>query len=722
MSNIFDFIIIGSGCAGSVIAGRLAEIKDYRILILEAGQDNSQESTNPNMTEWDKALTKIPAFSTAINSRYNHMPDGSLAVCKSLDSYTTTPQGNANGDSADIPNKIYSYPRGNGAGGSTNHNALVYGRGDPLVYDRIAEYVQDPVWSYNNILPYYKKMETYNVPDETPGIHGHDGWLQIRQTGDITVDLRQEFIDAITSTPENIPLRTDPNDPSQIAGVYICQEQVTNDAIRCNAYESLLKPKLQTQSNIEIKFNCTVEKVITQDSRAVGVLVYEKAFLQNANTSGNMVVNNTTVIVPNKNFPPVSRYFATKEVIICAGALITPQILMLSGIGPRQHLTDVGIEVVKDLSGVGQNLMDHMESNLIYSLDPSKILWSWQATYFKLFSPGWETSPYASQIQTFGKDSFSEVPTNAVSLICDWYADGVVGPQPYAPTVHTHLINGCYYDFCKEFHLPNGDDYQAFQHSKDTAMPNPDGNGAFSNSIQTGKEEMINQMFDVNNPLVLMNYLTENYPIDINTLGSIRLNSKDCREQPIIDLNLWADDAALERLALTIQKFREIMRKPEMLFYSKSGVYDNDYELWPGIEYKTIPKLKEFVRCHQAYGHHVAGTARMGSKNDDGAVLDSRCRVRGIKGLRVVDASIYTAPNLHEYNPSCGIYMMAEVAADFIKAEYPVPVPVPVPPTPIAGRGKYQDNPNAGNARISKAICGSVINCQKYQNYMLWRK
>jgi choline dehydrogenase-like flavoprotein len=120
MSNIYDFIIVGSGAAGSVVAARLSEVSKYKILILEAGQDNSQNSTNPNITEWDKALTKIPSFSPVINSRYNRQPDFSLSVCKSLDSFTTTPQGDD-----PVLNKTYSYPRGNGAGGSTNNNALV---------------------------------------------------------------------------------------------------------------------------------------------------------------------------------------------------------------------------------------------------------------------------------------------------------------------------------------------------------------------------------------------------------------------------------------------------------------------------------------------------------------------------------------------------------------------------------------------------------------------
>lgn len=712
MSNVFDFIIVGSGAAGSVVAARLSEVAEYKILILEAGQDNSQNSTNPNMNDWDKALTKIPSFSPVINSRYNHQPDGTLEVCKSLDSFTTTPQG----DDLTL-NKTYSYPRGNGAGGSTNHNALVYGRGDPNIYNNIASYVNDSVWSYDNILPYYKKMETYNVPDGEPGIHGYDGWLKIRQTGPIDMDLRQELIDSITQV-DSIPLRTDPNDPAQIAGVYICQEQVTQDAIRCNAFESLLYPKMQAQTNITMKFNTLVKNVIIQNSKAVGVVTYEKEFLQQCNTSGNTVTSQTgngTVEIPDKLFPISTRYYATKEVILCAGALATPQILMLSGLGPKDHLTEMGIDVIKDIDGVGKNLMDHMESNLIYRLDPSKFIWSWQATYLKL-NTDYSSSLYKDQIDLYGKTNWSEVPTNGVSVMLDWYSESVIPDiATVPPNIHVHAVNGCYYDFCKEFPLtfPAGDNYQLSQHQYDDWMPNSDGDATFSHSATSGKQYMINKMFDPNDPYVLLDFLTENFPIpDTSKLGSIRLSSTDCRDQPIIDLKLWQDDDACFRLADAILKLRDIMSKSPMKDLLLTGGVDP--ELYPGTAYDTREKLADYIKIHQAYGHHVAGTARMGSDSDTGSVIDSRLRVKGIKGLRVVDASIYPAPYLHAYNPSCGIYMMAEVASDFIKKEYYIP---PIPVVSI-GRGNYQSNPNAGNSRIAKSICGTVNNCQGYQDYM----
>ena len=672
MSNIYDFIIIGAGCAGSVVAARLSEISKFKILILEAGQDNSQKSDLISMNVWDKTLDEIPSLSATLNARYNKTPNGNLSVCKSLDSYTTTPQGDAK------LNKIYSYPRGNGAGGTTQHHALVHGRGDPNVYNSIATYVNDKIWTYDSVLPYYKKMENYNVPGADPNIHGNDGWLNIRQSGDINTDLRKEMITAITETSENIPFRKDPNDPSQIAGVSFCEEQVTKDGIRCNAYESLLYPKLKSQKNIKIKFNALVKNVIIKNDKAVGVIVYEKPFLQHANTSGNYVVDytgNGNIQIPNKDLPDSTIYYASKEVIICAGAIVTPQILMLSGLGPKEHLKELGIEVIKDISGVGQNLMDHMESNLIYRMDPSKIIWSWQATFIKKYIAGYSTSKIKDKIDLFAKDKWSDVPTNAVSLMLDWYSEPIT-KQPDSsvqpPDIHIHVVNGITYDFNKEFPLtfPDGDNYQLVQHQNDDWMPNSDGNATFSNSAPNGKQFMMDKMFDANDPYVLLDFLAENLPIpEASKLGSIKLSSTDCRVQPIIDLKLWTDDDALTRLAKSIIKTRKIMNSSAIKDYLINGD-PIVAEICPGANYDTIEKLKEYIKIHQSYGHHISGTARMGNDTDTGAVLDSRLKVRGIKGLRVIDASIYPAPYLHAFNPSCGIYMMAEVASDFIKKEY----------------------------------------------------
>lgn len=720
MENVYDFIIIGAGAAGSVVAARLSENKDYKILILEAGQDNSQQSTNPNMTPWDKALTSIPAFSGILNHRYNNYypdPSNSLTVAKSLDSLTTIPQGPEG-----ILNKTYSYPRGNGAGGSTNMNALVYGRGDPNIYNDIANYVNDPIWSYENILPYYKKMETYNVPNPEPGIHGYNGWLQIRESGPLTVDLRQELIDSMTQV-ENIPLRNDPNDPAQLAGVHVCQEQVTNNGIRCNAFENLLYPKMQTQTNITMKFNTLVKNIIIQGNKAVGVVAYEKPFLTQYNTTGNNIISqsgNGTVELPNKLFPISIRYYAKKEVILCAGAIKTPQILMLSGLGPKEHLTEMGIDVIKDIPSVGKNLMDHMECSLIYRMDPSKIIWSWQASYLKQYTY-YPTSPYASQILQYGKDNWSEVPTNGVAVMLDWYSEDVVpNIETVPPNIHIHAINGFYYDFCKDFPatFPSGDNYQLSQHQYDDWMPNPNGDATFSNSATSGKQFLINKMIDVNDPYVLLNFLIENFPIpDSSKLGSIRLASTDCRDQPIIDLRLWEDDDACLRLADAILKIRNIMSKSPIKGFLLTE--NANSEIYPGVQYDTRRKIADYIKYHQAYGHHAAGTARMGSDTDNDSVLDSRLRVKGIKGLRVVDASIYPAPFLHAYNPSCGIYMMAEVASNFIKQEYAPPTPTPSQDNfpLITGRGKYPNNPNAYDARICKSICGEVNNCEKFREY-----
>jgi choline dehydrogenase len=256
------------------------------------------------------------------------------------------------------------------------------GRGTPYIYDQIAKLVDDPIWSYNNILPYYKKMESYNVPNSDPTIHGYDGWLSIRNSGSLDEDLRSEIVDELKNI-YNVPYHTDPADPSQIVGVSIGQEQVDQNGNRCNAFSHLLEPMLETHSNITVKFNSLVEKVLIEHDIAYGITVYEKKYLAEYNITGNKIDPNDNAYIPNKDLPSTITYFATKEIILCAGAITTPQILMLSGIGPKDELDRLDIQTVKELEGVGRNLMDHAFATIIFDLHPEKILWKWQSTYMK---------------------------------------------------------------------------------------------------------------------------------------------------------------------------------------------------------------------------------------------------------------------------------------------------------------------------------------------------
>jgi choline dehydrogenase len=649
--NTYDYIVVGAGAGGSVVAARLAEDLNIRVLLLEHGHDNTQTSTV--ISEYDKVLINTPAFFPYLYQRY-HGSGSDIEACPTKSDFSTTFQNNS---------RFYSYPRGNGGGGSTNHHAMVDGRGTPYVYDSIAQLVKDPVWSYENILPYYKKMESYNVDNNNPEIHGYDGWLSIRNSGPMDEDLRQEIADELKRIYD-VPFNTDPAVPSQVVGLAIGQEQADKNGNRSNAFTNLVKPMLDKQANLTVKFNSLVEKVLISNDVAYGVTVYDKGYLCEYNITGNKVDKNGNAILPNKELPSSISYYATKEVILCAGAITTPQILMLSGIGPKEHLNNLGINIVKDLQGVGQNLMDHIESTMTFELDPEKIIWGWQAKYMKEFTDykNLASPKVIKNIEKYYKSNAFE--TNALALMWDWYSvsnNPNVNPEDPSiinPDSHTHIFNAFFFDFNLDFtKYPNGDNYNVLQHQNDELLP-----------VNIKKSYLFNNQINPANPIVLLSFLSE--CLQTKATGKITLHNKDPRTSPIIDLALFTDEKAVNINANALMKIRNFFKNSTLRQWAKNPDDYDSIELYPGKEYKTVDDLKNYIKNWQSYGHHISGTAKMGPTNDDSAVLDSRLRVKGIKGLRVVDASIYPTPFLHGYNPSRGIYMMAEVASDFIKKEY----------------------------------------------------
>ena len=663
VSNEYDYIIVGAGASGSILAARLGEDKNIKVLLLEHGHDNS--STSPIISDFNKSLMSTPAFYPNLYHRYNN--DASidrLVATPTLSDFSTILQPI---DDPKLTSRYYAYPRGNGAGGSTNHHAMVDGRGTPYIYDSIAKLVDDDIWSYESILPYYKKLESYNVPfSDNPRIHGYDGWCPIRRTGPIEQDLRDEIVNELYNILK-IPYRTDSAEPEQVVGVSIAEEQVSKDGTRAYSYNNLLQPMLSSHSNITVKFNSLVEKVIIQNNKAVGVQVYNKAYLAEYNTTGNKVVNGNAIL-PNKDLPTPTQYYAKKEVILCAGAISTPQILMLSGIGPKEQLEKLNIQVIKDSPGVGQNLMDHIESTITFNLDPNKILWKWQATYMKKYTD-YKNLASPKIIENIEKYADPEgLTTNAVALMWDWYAlsdDPNTNPDStdiINPDSHTHIINGFFFDFNLDFTgFPRGDTYDVEQHANDNIMP-----------VDIEKSYLFNNQTNPANPVVLLSFLTE--CLIPTATGSITLNTTDPRVSPIIDLGLYKDENAVNTNATALYKIRNFVNSSTLTDYKITDPYYPypDFEIYPGSAYSNIDDLKTYIKEWQSYGHHMAGTAKMGKDDDDSAVLDSRLRVKGISGLRVVDLSIYPATQspglsfLHGYNPSRGAHVIGEVASVFI--------------------------------------------------------
>ena len=164
---------------------------------------------------------------------------------------------------------------------------------------------------------------------------------------------------------------------------------------------------------------------------------------------------------------------------------------------------------------------------------------------------------------------------------------------------------------------------------------------------------------------VYLTFLTKG--LFVKSTGNITLKDNDPGSQPIINLGLFKNNDGVLRNATALFMIREYMNNEAMKKYAKDL---NNYEIFPGTNYDTLEKIETYIKNWQSFGHHMGGTAKMGKKTDKMAVVDSRLKVLGIKSLRVVDASVYPSPNLHAYNISRGVYLIAEIISDIIKSEY----------------------------------------------------
>ncbi len=307
---MYDYVIVGAGSAGCVLANRLSADPSIRVLLLEAGgQDRS-----PNI--------KIPA---AFPKQFHTKLDWD---------YNTEPEPHVDGRSLYIP-------RGKSLGGSSSMNAMLYVRGRPLDYD-LWESQGAQGWGYADVLPYFLRAE-----DNARGaseFHGAGGPLRVsEQRSPRPLDRR--LLDA--SEAAGIPRINDYNGPEQ-DGVSMFQVTQRNGQ-RWSAGDGYLRP-VAKRPNLEIRTKVTVLGVELEGARAVGVRLRGRR-------GGEEVVR------------------ADREVLLCAGSIASPQLLMLSGIGPADHLREVGVDVVHDLPGVGFNLQDHPFVTLIWEVSDQQTLY-----------------------------------------------------------------------------------------------------------------------------------------------------------------------------------------------------------------------------------------------------------------------------------------------------------------------------------------------------------
>ena len=481
-----------------------------------------------------------------------HMPAGFASMGEKSPynwRYETEPQAGCNG------RRMY-WPRGKTLGGSSSINAMLYIRGHAYDYD-LWRQLGNEGWAYGDVLPYFLKAQ--NNERGASDFHGSGGPLNVADQVSPS-PLAQVFVDAAMEAGHK--LNNDFNGRVQDG---VGHYQVTQrDAKRCSAAVAYLRPAM-ARPNVTVITEALTLKVLIENGRAVGVRYAKDGKTEEAR--------------------------AEREVILSGGAINSPQILMLSGVGPADHLRKVDVKVVHDLPGVGGNLLDHLDAAVLYRCTQ-------RITY--------DTS---SQIGSLLKYMISKTGPGT-SCIAESGGFARTRQGLAAPDVQFHFIPAFVIDHGRtRLKGQNG-------FTLHTCLLRPESN------------------------------------------GTIRLKSADPKQYPAIDPNYLASRHDVQVLVDATRMGREI-------FAQKAFDPYRGEEMEPGKNLQSDAEIEGWIRARSETIYHPVGTCKMGS--DDMAVVDAQLRVRGVAGLRVVDASVM--PTLIGGNTNAPTIMIAEKAADMIKGQ-----------------------------------------------------
>ena len=560
----FDYIIIGAGTAGCLMANRLSADASKRVLLIEAGRRDDYH--------------------------WVHIPVGYLYCIGNPRTdwlYNTEPEAGLNGRSL-------RYPRGKTLGGCSSINGMIYMRGQSRDYDQWAQLTGDDSWSWHQALPYFKMHEDHHLgatgwhgakgsPSELlaqPATESEDLWRHLlrhhRAGGEWRIEkqrLRWDVLDAFSQAAQQagIPATDDFNRGNNEGVGYFEVNQKAG--WRWNTAKAFLRPTCYGRPNFEQWTSAQVAKLVIEtqpdgSKRCTGAQVW---------TGGEM----TTAV-------------ATREVILCAGSVGTPQILQLSGIGPAALLREHGIEVQHDLPGVGDNLQDHLQIRSVYKVQGVKTL-----------------NTLASSV--WGKA--------AIGLE---YAFKRSGPMSMAPS-----------------------QLGAFTRS-DANQPHP--------NIEYHVQPLSLDAFG--EPLHSFPAFTASVcNLNPTSRGHVRIRSPHFNDAPAIAPNYLSTPEDRQVAADSLRVTRRIVSQPALARYKPE-------EFKPGVQFQTDEELARLAGDIASTIFHPVGTTKMGADNDPMAVVDSHLRVRGVAGLRVVDAGVM--PTITSGNTNSPTLMIAEKAARWI--------------------------------------------------------
>jgi len=562
----YDFIIVGGGSAGAVVANRLSENPDWSVLLLEAGGDET-------------ALSEVPAMAA-------YLQLGRLDW-----KYKTEPQpGRACLGHA---GQRCNWPRGKVLGGSSVLNYMLYVRGNKRDYDSWEEQ-GNPGWGYQEVLQYFKRSEDNRNPylTATP-YHSSGGYLTV-QEAPWRSPLATTFIEAgVELGYEN----RDGNGEFQ-TGFMVAQGTIRRGS-RCSTAKAFLRPA-RSRPNLDIALHSQVLKILvdSKTTAAFGVRV--------------------------RRGDAVYTVLARKEVILSAGALNTPQLLMLSGIGPAEHLSDMGIHVYRDLS-VGQNLQDHYGTGaLTFTVDMP----------ISAVQTRFENIPSILKYAVFGTGPLTML--GGVEALA-WIPTKYTNKSQDFPDIEFHFVGGC---------------------------PASDGGRQIRKAHGLG--DTLWQMY---HPLAMKDtWSLLTMLLRPKSRGSVRLRSSNPYDKPVLNAGYFSHPEDIKVLVEGIKFGRSLV---DTKAFSRVGSkFWSDVPM-PGCE-STELWTDEYWGCmarhYTSTVYHHSGTAKMGPANDTQAVVNHQLKVYGVPRLRVIDASIM--PTIVSGNTNAPVIMIGEKGADLIKADW----------------------------------------------------
>ena len=563
----FDYVIVGAGTAGCLLANRLSANASKRVLLIEAGGKDDYH--------------------------WIHIPVGYLYCIGNPRTdwlYQTQPEAGLNG-------RRLKYPRGKTLGGCSSINGMIYMRGQARDYEQWAQLTGDAAWNWSNCLPYFKLHEDHY--QGANALHGARGTAsELLQNGSLPYHailrhhnaggewrvekqrLRWDVLDAFAqaAVQAGIPATPDFNRGDNEGVGYFEVNQKAG--WRWNTAKAFLRPTCYARPNFELWTHAQVARLHLEPNTAA-------ASERPLRCTGVQVWTGSEMVSVQ----------ARAEVILAAGAIGSPQLLQQSGIGPASLLQSLGMEVLQDSPGVGQNLQDHLQIRAVYQLKGAVTLNTRAQTLWGKARIGLE------------------------------YALRQSGPMSMAPS-----------------------QLGAFTRS-DPSRPHP--------NLEYHVQPLSLDAFG--EPLHRFNAFTASVcNLNPGSRGQVAITSPDFRQAPAIAPNYLSTQEDRQIAADSLRLTRRIVAQPAMQPYAPE-------EYRPGLQYQSDAELAQLAGDIATTIFHPVGTTRMGRDDDPLAVVDARLRVRGVAGLRVVDAGVM--PRITSGNTNAPTLMIAEKAAEWIAAD-----------------------------------------------------